>query len=156
MIYREITNKNDIKNLQKDLDTLEEWAVENGMKINPGKCKTIKCTRTQLKSPLDYSLGVQNVLGAGSCKYLRIILRSDFNWVDHVNYITQKVWKALHFVMRVLKNGNRNTKSLAYASLVVLFLNLGLLTGIDAEKDRKCLRPSTNESCSIYKSCEGF
>jgi len=39
IIYRDITNKNDIENLQKDLDTLGEWAVENGMKINPGKSK---------------------------------------------------------------------------------------------------------------------
>jgi hypothetical protein len=38
-VYRDITNKSDIENLQKDLDTLGEWAVENGMKINPGKSK---------------------------------------------------------------------------------------------------------------------
>jgi len=38
--------------------------------------------------------------------------------VEQVNYIEQKAWKALHFVMRVLKKGNRNTKSLAYMSLV--------------------------------------
>jgi len=25
------------------------------------------------------------------------------NWVDQVNYTAQKAWKALHFVMRVLK-----------------------------------------------------
>jgi hypothetical protein len=36
IIYRKITNKNDIENLQKDLYTLVEWAVENGMKMNPG------------------------------------------------------------------------------------------------------------------------
>jgi hypothetical protein len=30
------TNKTQIKKLQKDLETLGEWAVENGMKINPG------------------------------------------------------------------------------------------------------------------------
>jgi len=49
---------------------------------------------------------------------LGIIIRSNFNWADQVNYAGQKAWKALHFVMRVLKNGNRNTKSLAYTSLV--------------------------------------
>jgi len=38
--------------------------------------------------------------------------------VDQVNYIVQKAWKALRFVMNVLKKGNRNTKSLAYTSLV--------------------------------------
>ena len=32
IIYREITNKNDIEKLQKGLDTLREGAVENGMK----------------------------------------------------------------------------------------------------------------------------
>ena len=39
IIYRKITNKNDIENLQKELNTLAEWAVENRMKINPGKSK---------------------------------------------------------------------------------------------------------------------
>jgi len=38
--------------------------------------------------------------------------------VDQVNYTGQKVWKALHFVMHVLKKGNRNAKRLAYTSLV--------------------------------------
>ena len=44
IIYKKITNKNNVKNLQKDLDTLGEWAVENGMKINPGRCKALRFT----------------------------------------------------------------------------------------------------------------
>jgi len=39
IIYKKITNKNDIENLQKDLDTLVEWAVVNGVKINPRKIR---------------------------------------------------------------------------------------------------------------------
>ena len=39
IIYRKITNKNDIENLEKDLDTLGEWVVENGIKINPVKLR---------------------------------------------------------------------------------------------------------------------
>jgi hypothetical protein len=35
---------------------LGEWAVENGMKINPGKSKTIIFTIAQVKNPLGYSL----------------------------------------------------------------------------------------------------
>jgi len=45
--------------------------------------------------------------------------------VDQVNYTVQKAWKALHFVMRVLKRGNRNTKSLAYTSLARPILEYG-------------------------------
>ena len=36
---------------------------------------------------------------------------------DQVNYIAQKAYKALHFVMRVLKKGNRSAKCLVYTSL---------------------------------------
>ena len=39
IIYRKITNKNDKEKLQKDLDKLGEWAVENGVKINPIKSR---------------------------------------------------------------------------------------------------------------------
>ena len=38
-IYRKIGNKKDIRELQKVLDTLGEWAVENGKKINAGKVR---------------------------------------------------------------------------------------------------------------------
>ena len=61
----------------------------------------------------------QKIPEAGSCEYLGIMLRNNLNWVDQVNYRAQKAWKTLHFVMRVLKKGNRNTKSLSYTSLVL-------------------------------------
>jgi hypothetical protein len=79
--------------------------AENGTKINPGKNKEIKFTRARVKNPPDYSFGGQKIPDASICKYLGIILLSDINWVDHVNFIVQKAWKALHFVMRVLKKG---------------------------------------------------
>jgi hypothetical protein len=62
---------------------------------------------------------------ASSCKYLGIMLRNDLIWVDQVNYVVQKAWKALHFAMRVLKKGNRNTKSLAHTSLIRPTLEYG-------------------------------
>jgi len=45
--------------------------------------------------------------------------------MDQVNYTVQKPWKELHFIMRVLKKGNRNTKSLAYMSLGCPILEYG-------------------------------
>ena len=83
---------------------LGEWAVEYGTKINNGKSKAIRFMRARVKNPLVYSLVDQKIQESGSCKYLGIILRSDLNWVDQVNYIVQKAWKALYFVIGVLKN----------------------------------------------------
>ena len=95
------------------------------MKINPGKSNAIRFTRARVKNPLDYSLGDPKIPELSSCKYLGIILRSVLNWVDQVNYKVQKAWKTLLFVMRVLINGNRNTKSLATTSLVRPILECG-------------------------------
>jgi hypothetical protein len=52
IIYKEIANKNDIEILQQDLDTLGEWTLENGMKINFGERKKIKFKRSRFKIPL--------------------------------------------------------------------------------------------------------
>jgi len=125
VIYRKIINNADMGKLQKDLDRLGEWAVENAMKINPSKSKVIHFTRAKVKVPLNYLLMDTLIPEASSCKYLGIILRSNLSWADQVNYTVKKVWKALHFTVRILKTGNSNTKSLAYMSLVRLILEYG-------------------------------
>ena len=61
--------------------------------------------RAWVKDPLNYMLRDQLILEASSCKYLGIILSSDLNWTDHVNYTVKKAWKALHFIVRILKGG---------------------------------------------------
>jgi hypothetical protein len=52
-------------------------------------------------------------------------MRSDLSWADHVNYTVQEAWKALHFIRRILKKGNKNTKSLAYTPPVRPILEYG-------------------------------
>jgi len=99
------------------------------MKINPCKSKDIRFTSARVKNLLDYSL----VPEASRCKQLGIILQSDLKWVDQVNYIAAKAWKALRCVMCVLKKENRTTKSLAYTPLIDLLLNMGLHAEIHVE-----------------------
>jgi len=65
--------KKTIDKLQKNLDTLGEWAVENWMKIHPGKSKAIRFTRARIKNLLGYSLGDKKIPEASSCKYFGII-----------------------------------------------------------------------------------
>ena len=65
------------------------------MKINPSKSKAICFMMARTKVPLNYYLLGILVPEASSCKYLRIILRSDLSWADQVNYMVKKAWKAL-------------------------------------------------------------
>ena len=110
--------------------------VENTMKINPSKSKAVRFTRALVKDPLDYSLANTLIPEASSCKYLGIILRSNLSWVDQINYMVKKAWKALHFTMQILKKGNSNTKSLAYMSLVRPILEYGAACGIRTGRDK--------------------
>jgi hypothetical protein len=125
VIYRKITNKEDMEMLQKNVDRLGVWAVENEMKINPSKSKAVRFTGARVKEQLNYSLMDTQIPEASSCKYLGINLRSDLSWADQVKYTVRKAWKALHFTMRILKVGNSNTKNLAYMSLVRPILEYG-------------------------------
>jgi hypothetical protein len=86
-----------------DLDRLGEWATENAMKINLSKSKAIRFMRARAKDPLNYSLMGKVIPQTSSYKYLGMILRSDLNWADQVNYTMKKAWKAPHFMMRILK-----------------------------------------------------
>ena len=85
VIYRKILTKGDEMKLQRDIDRLGEWAVENRMKINPNKSKVICFTRARTKDTLQHYLLCMLVPEENSCKYLGIILRSDLSWADQVN-----------------------------------------------------------------------
>jgi len=72
IIYRKIMNDSDIESLQIDLDRLGRWAVENAVKIIPGKSKAVNFTRARVKDPIYYFSGDQRIQEVRCCKYLGI------------------------------------------------------------------------------------
>ena len=86
IVYRKRTDSSDIDKLQTDINRLGEWAVESEMKTNPGKIKAVSFTKARVKERIRYYFGAQLILEASNFKYLRIIICSDLNWADHVNY----------------------------------------------------------------------
>ena len=60
------------------------------MKINPGKSKAVSFTKARVKERISYYFGDQLISEASSFKYLGIIIRSDLNWADRVNYTLRK------------------------------------------------------------------
>jgi len=83
-------DNNDIDKLQTDLSSLGEWAVENEKKIHPSISKAVSFTKAGVKERLRYYFGDQLIPEASSFKYLGIIICSDLNWADHVNYALGK------------------------------------------------------------------
>ena len=125
------------------MDRLRDWAERNEKKINPNKSKALSFTITRVKDPLNYSLGDQNIPEASCRKYLGIIIRSVLSWADQVNYTVQKAWRTLHFVMRIVKNGNKNTKNVTYATSTSHFRVWGGVLGSIEVMSDKCFRSCT-------------
>jgi hypothetical protein len=136
IIYRKITDSNEIEKLQKDINRLGEWTIENEMKINPDKSRAVSFTKAKVKERTRYYFVEQLILDASSFKYLGIIICTDLNWADHVNYTLRKARKALQFIMRILKKGNNNTKRLSYTALVRPISSMERRVGTHTEKVR--------------------
>ena len=66
----------------------------------------------------------------------RCTVIQSWSWADKVNYTLRKAWKALHFIMRILKKGNNNSKRLAYTALVRPILEYGAVCWERTEKVR--------------------
>ena len=89
-------DSSDIDRLQTDLNRLGEWAVENELKINLGKSKLVSFTEAKVKERIRYYFEDQLIPEASCFKYFGIIIRSDLNWADHVNYTLRKHGR--HFI----------------------------------------------------------
>ena len=103
IIYRNIMDDSFIHKLQTGINRLVEWTLENELKINQGKSKTVSFKKARVKKRIRYYFGGQLITEISSFNYLGIIISSDLNCADHVNHTLRKAWKALHFIMRILK-----------------------------------------------------
>jgi len=79
-----------------------------------------------------------------------------YNKSDQVNRTVKKAWRALHFIMLILKKGNSSIKSFAYVSLVRPILEFGPRAGIRTGRDKKNTLGRVEKSCQICKSYEHF
>jgi len=96
-------NGSDINTFHVDLDRLRNWAVENEMKINPGKIKIVRFMTARVKDPLNYFGRDQRITEASNCRYSGIILRSDMSWVDRDNKQHKKPGRHIFVLCAVLK-----------------------------------------------------
>ena len=72
--YLAIKKPAESKQLQDDLNTLQEWELDWNMEFNPGKCQVIRATRARTPIPTQYTLYGQTrgctlcqVLWCGHC-----------------------------------------------------------------------------------------
>ena len=118
VMYRPITNNNDAKQLQNDLDTLTTWQNNWQMKFNAKKCFVLKISRARVLKQHKYQLSNTTLQETTSHTYLGVEISSDLKWTNHVNSITAKANRVFGFVRRNLHSCPKDLRATAFKSLV--------------------------------------
>ena len=77
ILYRKINSSTDVKDLQADLNSLENWESDWQMEFHPGKCQIIRVTKSLTPLDTEYFLHGHKLEAVSSAKYLGITINHD-------------------------------------------------------------------------------
>ena len=124
-LYREIKTEDDIKILQKDLDTLQDWETLWKMEFHPGKCQVLRITNKIKFLKGNYFIHNTLLQEQKSAKYLGVVIDSHLNWSDQYSAVIKKANKTLAFLRRNLYDCPSKVKSDCYTTLIRPCLEYG-------------------------------
>ncbi|KAJ4430057.1 hypothetical protein ANN_22265 [Periplaneta americana] len=125
IIYRKIRNNSDVDAIQTDLNKIYNWALMHKMKINGSKSKSITFCKTRGETSLNYEFSGVVIPQVQCCKYLGVYLNSKLSWGEHVDNVTGKAWRALHFIMKILRKASPKSREIAYLTLMRPLMEYG-------------------------------
>ena len=124
-IWRSIRNEEDIVQLQKDINNLHMWSINNKMIFHPDKCKVV--TIKHKPSPLamlpfvaHHFHFVENLLSyADSERDLGVHVNKSFNFIDNCDKLLTKANQQLGILKRTCHFvTNKNRRRVLYLALV--------------------------------------
>ena len=118
LIYREINSIEDKVQLQKDLDSLQDWAENWGMRFNAQKCYILSTATARKQTPYFYQLNGEILQSVPNTPYLGVTLSTDLKFNIHLNKNIAKSYQCLAFVRRNLKYCLEKLRRLSYISLI--------------------------------------
>jgi ribonucleases P/MRP protein subunit RPP40 len=102
-VYYSINSVNDCLLIQKDLDILLEYYNKNNITINAGKCECITFTRKSKPILNRYHFDGVEIVRKDVVRDLDVYLDSKMTFSEHIDFIVNKSYKNLGFVLRVCK-----------------------------------------------------
>lgn len=105
-IWKTGTNLNYIlKEIQKDIDNIEQWTNKWGFTLSPAKTKTVIFTNNQIKNVIQpLKINGNNIEQVNSIKFLGIHLDTHLNFKKHIQYVMEKIIKRFNLIKRITGN----------------------------------------------------
>ena len=94
-IVKKVSGVNSCRELQQDLDKLQEWSDTWLMKFNAEKCRVMKMGRSRRRPVFEYSLGGVQLSESQCEKDLGVCVTSDLSPESHINAIVRSVYALL-------------------------------------------------------------
>ena len=135
--YMTVSGLQDSQVLQSDLDSLQCWERTWDMEFNPSKCQVLHITRSRKPVMSRYFMHNQELESVDTAKYLGVNISRDLGWNTHINKIAADANRTLGFVKRNVQTKNKDTRTLAYNSLVRLQVEYGSTVWSPYRKENK-------------------
>ena len=118
LMYRSISSIDDTKQLQEDLDNLQQWESDWLMSFNPDKCEVMSITNKKMPIHASYSIHGHQLKSTNCAKYLGVNISSNLSWSQHINQTVKKANSSLSFLRRNIGHCPQQIKSQAYTTYV--------------------------------------
>ena len=117
-LFKSIADKKDCEQLQSDLDSVSAWFKASGMTLNIEKCAVVSFTRKVYYFTDDYYINDMKIERKNEIKDLGVNFQVNMKFTNHYNYIVNRAYKSLGFVIRNSKNFQIPTIIRLYTALV--------------------------------------
>jgi hypothetical protein len=118
LLYRRVKTEDDAKQLQEDLNDLQQWEQDWMMHFNQDKCEVI-CITTKWKQRItSYYIHGKELAITIKPKYLGVSISNNLSWNHHLNGICKKANNTTAFLRRNLSHCPITIKDKCYKALV--------------------------------------
>jgi len=100
-LFASISSLDDACILQKDLEAVCSWGINNGMLLNAGKCQVVSFTRKKEAFVFDYRISGTILARPNTIQDLGVIFSSNFKFTDHVMTCVPRAMRTLGLVRSV-------------------------------------------------------
>ena len=115
LLYRPINYIEDHQILHQDLNKLQTWAKDWGMKFSAKKCFLLS---SRTKTSHFYNINDQILKQVQDNPYLGLTISDNLKWRTHINNICKKANSTLGFLRRNLRHCPKPCRKNAYLALV--------------------------------------
>lgn len=117
-LFRSIKSEDDAILLQKDVDSLHNWCLQNSMALNIKKCFSITFSKSNSQIFYPYAINNDKLLNVTEIRDLGVNFDSKLTFDSHLITIISKSLKSLGFIIRSSTHFSTQTIKMIYCSLV--------------------------------------